>query len=425
MHAVPSYAQREGQARCAHGDVGAVMQPAVARWLAALTQALDEGESVAASHHRVIHPRGLPLNGDGLVRHQAIGPVERPGLPPEYMALMSFSVPSEEQYGLQHGDLARGLGALITFMINRRVDVLAEVPLRMEDVPDVATFMPLNGIPDRALLAPMEIDQSRLDQLMREHLALIAGLPERDSEVIGAALDMHYGACLLFDRDLASAYTLLVAGLEAMSRRFGQPPTDWLAWDQAAQWDRFAEDEGLTAGQAQALRDRLMRDHQLRLNETLATYASSALPDSFWEGEWRDWTYALELPKGIFTGGSWQPGRPVEQLVPRDRDTLKAMLRRSYTARSGFVHSGDRIGDVTAELIRTVSGPSPKERLSFPALRLILRALIDHELRLRTTGDGTVPELVMTLDPPKTAATPAQSWSTPPPGALTKRHRRH
>ena len=92
------------------------------RWLADLAATIDGQGQLTASHHRVVHPRGLPLNGAGLVRHQAISPLERPGLPPEYLSLMSFFVTGDKQYGVQQGDLARALGALITFVLDRRVD---------------------------------------------------------------------------------------------------------------------------------------------------------------------------------------------------------------------------------------------------------------------------------------------------------------
>lgn len=396
--------------------------PVLTRWLAALAKTIHEQGPIAATHHRVVHPRGLPLNGDGFVRHQAVGPVQRPGQPPEYLSLMSFFVPSGPENAIQHGVLARELGALITFTLNRRIDVLAELSLTMEGQPGVATFLPLNGVPDRALLAPMEVDQPRLNELLRDYLGLLAGLPEKDADVIAVALDLHYGACLLFDRDLASAYTLLVAGVEAMSRRFGQPPRDWSVWDQADQWDRFSEENNLTEAQVDALRTRLMRDRQLRLNETFASYGSSTLPDSVWNSEWRDWTYSIAMPEGAFAGGSWQPGVPVEQLIPRDRDQLKTALRRSYNARSGFVHTGDRTGDVTAELFLTKEAPTQGQRLSFPGLRLLLRALIDHEVRARTTGNGVIPDVVMTLDAPETDRTKSVArWSTPKSGAREKK----
>lgn len=397
----------------------AIMKPALMRWLEALVQVGEDPGSMKVGFQRVLHPRGLPLNGDGFIRHMAIGPVQRPGQPPEQMALMSYFMPPDQQNGIQAVELGRDLGALITFLVNRRIDVLDELALSMEDRPNEATFMPLSGMPDRVLLAPMEIDQPRLDAVLREYLGLLMGLAEKDAEVMAAAMDMHYGACLLFDRDLGSAYTLLVAGVEAMSRRFGRPPRDWSAWEDADKWDRVFEENGLAEAQVEALRKRLMRDKHLRLSETFAEYAGMTLPDSFWEGERRDWTYGITMPEGAFTGvGNWHPGTPIDQFVPRDRDQLKATLRRSYAARSGYVHSGSRIGDPTAELFRTRATPTEDQRLSFPGLRLLLRALIDHEIRARSTGHPVVPDITLTLDT-TSPAQPAMAarWTTPRPGA--------
>ncbi len=140
-----------------------------------------------------------------------------------------------------------------------------------------------------------------------------------------------------------------------------------------------------------------MRDRQLRLNETFAAYASSTLPDLFWDGRWQDWLYTLTMPAGTFTGGGWTSGASIEELVPRDREHLKAALKRSYVARSGFVHAGDRAVDINTEFVARVI-PNRVSRLSFPGLRLLLRGLIEHELRNRSNGRGVVPEIIFTLD---------------------------
>jgi hypothetical protein len=214
---------------------------ALTDWLKALGRASsEEPVSLTVSHHRVLHPAGEPLNGSGFVRHQTLSPVQRPGSPPEQMALMSFFVPAGLEHGFAQSDLARALGAVITFAVNRRVDVLTETSMRMADQPDRLTFMPLSGLPDRSLVGPLDIDQRGLDEVLREYLTLIAGMEDADAEIICAALDMHYGACLLLDRDVASAYTLLIAGIEAMSRQFGSPPSSWNEWDQAPRWETLS-----------------------------------------------------------------------------------------------------------------------------------------------------------------------------------------
>jgi hypothetical protein len=168
-----------------------------------------------------------------------------------------------------------------------------------------------------------------------------------------------------------------------------------------------------------------MQDRQLRLNETFATYASATLPESAWDSRWRHWTYQLRMPEGEFIGGNWDDGMPIDDLLPRDRDVLKACLRRSYRARSGFVHAGDRLGDATGELLLMHPAPKADKRLSFAALRFLLRSLIDHEIRTRSSGDGAVPDIVMTLESSASSPRPpGQTWTAPKPGVRTKSGKR-
>jgi hypothetical protein len=182
---------------------------------------------------------------------------------------------------------------------------------------------------------------------------------------------------------------------------------------------------GLTAVQSDGLRAQLMEDRQLRLTEKFAEYGCTTLPDSFWDGERRDWTPTIDMTEGTLTGGAWQEETLLEQLIPRDRGRLKAALRSSYAARCSFVDTGARIGGPMQDLSRTQSPPDQGDRLSFPGLRLLLRGMIEHELRARTTGDGMVPDLVLAVDPPKArAADPAKTWSTPRPGTRVKDSRR-
>ena len=139
-----------------------------------------------------------------------------------------------------------------------------------------------------------------------------------------------------------------------------------------------------------------MEDRQLRLTETFATYASMGLSDDFWDDEWHDWVYSVTMPEGDFTGGSWTR-RPIEELVPRDRGLLKRALKKSYVARSGFVHTGERSVDLPSELAAQTI-PGRVERLTFPALRLVLRGLISAELKRRRASAAELPPLVFTFE---------------------------
>jgi hypothetical protein len=180
----------------------------------------------------------------------------------------------------------------------------------------------------------------------------------------------------------------------------------------------FIETNHLSDTQAAALRETLMRDRQLRLNETFANYASITLPESFFDQQWRDWVFKYTMPDGTFDGGTWQDPKPVEELVPRDRAALKRALKRSYVARSGFVHSADRAVNLVTE-VAAHTIPDRIERLSFVGLRLVLHALINHELRTRSSMQTSIPSIVFTLETPPSPA----AWSTPRPGARPSKRR--
>lgn len=173
---------------------------------------------------------------------------------------------------------------------------------------------------------------------------------------------------------------------------------EWTDWDQAPRWDKFSDTAGLTESQRDALRSALMADRQLRLSETFASYGSERLPKAFWEEQWQDWLYTMQMPTGDFTGGDWVEGQAMETLVPSDRNLLKKALKRSYVARSGFVHSGDRSVGLRAEMLARAI-PQGDSRLSFPALRLVLRGLINTEMLARRDSAASLPPIVFTLEP--------------------------
>lgn len=364
------------------------------RWIAGLTNAIANNDTISSTHHRVVTPGRLPLSGPGLVRYQPMMPLERPGQPPECMSLMGFFVGPNESEHLQVAEIARTIGAHLTYTLDRRVDVLGGIPIAMETEPDRLTFLPLSGLPDRSLLAPLE--HTNPDALLRPHLKLLVSLPPSDAGVLSAAIDMLYGACLLLDHDLASAYTLVISGIEALSRHFGQPPSEWTAWDKASKWEDFISSNGLTSTQAASLRAQLMQDAQLRLTETFASYGSDRLPASFWDAVWRDWTYEVSMPSGVFSGNGDGVSVPMSGLVPQDRAVLKRSLKKSYIARSGFVHTGERSVEMEGEFKARVI-PSRVERLSFPGLRMVLRGLIAAELQDHSSSGGELPDLVYTM----------------------------
>ena len=210
--------------------------------------------------------------------------------------------------------------------------------------------------------------------------AQLASLDGDVESAITTAIHLHYGAVLLFDRDLAAAYTLLIAGLETLSRQFGKPPTAWADWDKSPVWDKFITRQKLTPEQAGALRTELLRDRQIRLKQTFVNYVADRLPGDFWEMPWQDYMYMIDAGQGTWGEGSWQEERIVADYLPRDREVLKKALKASYDARSSFVHSGQRIVNKYGQLRSLAYLNDGDQPLGFAVLRSILTAIIFLEL---------------------------------------------
>jgi hypothetical protein len=239
-------------------------------------------------------------------------------------------------------------------------------------------------------------------------LADLASLPDDDIETIGAAIGAHYGAALLLERDLSSAYTLLVAGIETLSRRYGRPPEEWDAWEESGDWEEFTRALGLTDSQRQALFGRLMRDRNLRLSETFANYASTRIPDSFWDRPWNEWQFPIywDANGARYSKGDWLSRRKVRDLVAHDRDMLNKCLRKTYELRSRFVHQGRRV-DLMGQAVpygEAIEGTGP---LPFAVLRSVLAELVETELHERASA-FTLPNILL--------CSPRGNSGDPPPG---------
>ena len=153
---------------------------------------------------------------------------------------------------------------------------------RVEGVPQHIA-LPIYMQIDPALAAPMP-DWDTLRAEFDLTLARIASLDDEDACTISAAMHMHYCAALLAGGDLTGAYALVVGGLEVLAQEYGSPPHEWADWDQAAGWDVFMTEQGLTSEQSAALRGRLAADVHMRLAETFATYVCDCLPGGFLGG---------------------------------------------------------------------------------------------------------------------------------------------
>lgn len=284
------------------------------------------------------------------------------------------------------------IAAGLTFVCDRRVEVLDEFPMNLEGT-DQQTFIPMGVIADRRLVSPLQVDDPT--EAFKQLCAQMASLNGSIEVAISTAIRLHYGAVLLFDRDLAAAYTLLVAGVETLSREFGSPPTDWAAWDGAAHWDKFIRKNGLSDAQGAALRADLMKDRQLRLKQTFVNYVVERLPEDFWSLTWQDYLYTVDIQTGHWSGDTWEGTIEMRNLLPEDNETLIGCLRKTYDARSSFVHAGQRIITVIDQIRSLIKPTSPDQPLSFAALRSILTTLIQVELGRHST-EYELPDLRMT-----------------------------
>ncbi|WP_194927235.1 hypothetical protein [Catenulispora pinisilvae] len=370
------------------------------RWILDLKAAVENGDRPYFPVRRLLVPGLEPLHGDGFMRFQRIGPVYRPGMPPESMSVVQWCAAGQPGDHLKDSELGASIGTVLSLLLDRRIEVLEEVPLSMEGAQQT-TFVGFNNVFDRRLSSPFEA--AGLDARIRDLLSQLVSLAEDDQATLTAAMDLHYGATLLFEKDLAAAYTLIVAGLEVMSRQYGEPPTNWEAWEQARSWDKFARAQGLSDVQAEALRAKLMKSQYLRLKETFVNYVAESLEDGFWEQEWREWIYDVRMPEGVYgEGGSWAVEKHIRDFVTQDRGELCGGLRKTYDARSGFVHSGSRAISTANEIYGLVRHASADRPLPYSVLRSMLAELIKQEVRDRATG-FELPEIVMSNDPPPAA----------------------
>ncbi|MGI5185446.1 hypothetical protein ACQEVZ_55295 [Dactylosporangium sp. CA-152071] len=235
-----------------------------------------------------------------------------------------------------------------------------------------------------------------IDPRFREVVARLTSLPEDDMAALSAAIHMHYCAALLMTRDLAGAYALAVGGIECLAQRFGNPPSEWQDWDKSKGWENFIAKHRLGEEQASALRTRLMKDQQIKLAETFATYASTRLHEGFWSEPVRSYEWGVFAdPAGARPiEGSWSDPRPRGPEFGDDQNKVKAAFKYAYQLRSGYLHAGKR--NVTfvqdafgAALVTSDSDGShdDKPRLTMAQLRAALRSLIIRELVERGDPD--------------------------------------
>ena len=344
---------------------------------------------------RVIHPGLAPLAGDGFVAAQPVRQIDLPGSWPHSLAVLHWFERGKQGDPLGVEDQDSALGALFTLVTDRRCQVVPEVFAQVEGASQ-GIAIPIYGQIDPALGSPMP-SWDVLNEEFRTSLARIASLDDEDAWTVSAAMHMHYCAALLAAGDLTGAYALVVGGLEVLAQAYGSPPSDWAEWDRAASWDTFMAEQQLTEEQSAALRARLMDDVPMRLAETFATYVSERLPATFWEEPVSVYSWGVDGLTGDPLEGAWKTGPERAAAFAGDRRELKKALKRSYEARSRFIHAGERGVPFPDELLSRIPDWGD-DRLSFAALRSALRRLILIELESRSSNDP-LPPLEFRLGP--------------------------
>ena len=295
---------------------------------------------------------------------------------PETAGLLALLDEKDEHRRVQvHQRLVSDLATVMSLAFTRRIDIPYELALTVEGQESVS-FLPLGHVADRVITGPLPADsKSRLIAV----LEAVAGLPPEDLPTISTAASMFHGALMLHASDIRAAYTLLVSGMEILSRRYGSPPEDWSGLDGSDSWDALFTKQLLSDTQAATIRSQLLLDKQLRLKATFRSYVSQRLPDSFWDHEWSEWHYSIRLPEGIW-GEPQEGGKfKVRDFLPVHRDQLAQALGKSYDLRSSFVHSGLWFGPLELSF-NPADQLDMKRPLPFAVLRAILGELLFAEL---------------------------------------------
>lgn len=350
---------------------------AIAKWLERLSSA--QAANLRDYLLPVLTPgfHGLDIY-DCLIAAEPKGPIPaRPGdTSPVSMAILHYVDVAQENINIsQSEELAGELAAILSLATDRKINVPNALAFQVEGAKKI-TFLAYSSAADHRLNGPLPVNPK---DTINDLFSKIAGLPPEVQPVLGAAAQLHHSAFELFENDLRAAYILLVAGIEVLSRKFGSPPTDWASWEGSKAWDDTFAAADITEDQRSIFRSKIMHDKQLRLKATFREYASSRLPDTFWDETWESWIYSYNASRG-----DWEAPRMVEhgvmaEILPRDRTLLSKLLGSSYDTRSGLVHRGDLLG-VVESAIPLATTADPSRPLPFSLLRSILGHLIRSEL---------------------------------------------
>jgi len=325
-----------------------------------------------------------PLNiEDWLLSVDPQGPLDndlRATGPESWSVMRVPDLPHREANLHDRHQLGAELACLLSLALDRRVVVPNDFAIQVPQLEKVI-FQPVSQVVDQGILGPLPPDAK---QRINAYTSAVAGLLLEDQEFIGAASSAYHGALLLFDREPRAAYTLLVAGIEVLSRRYGSPPIGWGNWEESSNWDQLFAAQGLTNEQASALRDKLLQDKQLRLGATFRNYASSRLSDNFWDKPLDQWIYGIDANTGTWLPPAKLKSCRISDVLPLDRTSLKKSLAQSYNLRSSVVHEAEWVQLMT--LVQPPALPPQNSRaLPFPVLRAILAELIWIEISSHST----------------------------------------
>lgn len=221
--------------------------------------------------------------------------------------------------------LAAELAAMFSLALGRRVDVPLEVAISLPPGNRVL-FAPYGQVPDRSVVGPIPEGSA---ELICDITKKVRRLPEKHQEILGDANGLLDATLLLFDREVRAAYTLLIAGIEVLSRAYGNPPTDWHEWHDSAVWDDMFVSEELTAKQKEAVRQRLMKNQHLRLKATFRSYASRTVSESLWDQSLDEWIYEVDASSGAMREPRFLAGPKIGEILPSDRSMLSVALGHS------------------------------------------------------------------------------------------------
>lgn len=290
--------------------------------------------------------------------------------------------------------LGTDIACLLSLALERRVIVPNDSEIKIPQLGQIC-FLSVSQVVDQGIIGPLSIDAK---PRLNAYFHAVAGLSTEAQDVIGAAASAYHGALLIFDREPRAAYTLLVAGIEVLSRCYGLPPTGWDNWDESGLWDTVFAEQCLTVEQKSAIQDKLVANKEIRLGATFRNYASSRISDDFWNKSLDQWVYGMDANTGQWLPPVRSRSYRVSDVLPLDRSAFKQALKETYALRSSIVHESDWIELMTLAwpLMPHANNRRP---LPFPILRALLAELIWLEISSHTTATP-LPDFQLLRQPP-------------------------